>query len=164
MANLGNEIKTFLFKGLEAIGDAAANIGATAKQKLNEMKLENRRDDLRRQIPGAALQHWKDGEPLPEQLSELLSELNNLNEQLSAMKAKSEPQPEEPQEGEAAPATFEEAMETLEDKVEQAAEAVEDWMETKADAAKEAVKDAFTPDEEETYEPIELDETTGDNA
>ena len=154
MANLGNEIRSILLKGLESISDAAASIGNAAKKKLSEMQLENRRDELRRQIPSAALQLWKEGSELPEQLSELLREFSDLDEQLSAMRAK----PEAPAtEEESDPTTFEEAMDDLEDKVEEAAEAVEDFVEAKAESVKDAVKDAFTP-EEETYEPIQLDD------
>ena len=158
MANLGNEVRTFLLKGLESISDAAASIGNAARKKLSEMQLENRRDELRRQIPGAALQLWTDGNELPEQLSELVREFSDLDDQLSAMRAKPKAPAAEEAEAETDPATFEEAMEELENSAEEAAEAVEDWAEAKVEAVKEAVKDTLNPETEETYEPIELDD------
>ena len=158
MAKFGTEVKTFLFRGLEAIGDAAASIGTTAKQKLNEMKLENRRDDLRRQIPSLTLQLWKDGAELPEALTTLLSELNDLNEQLNALHAKPEPTASEEKAEESAPSTFEEAMENLEDKVEDAADSVEDWAEKKVEEVKEAIQETFSPTDEPEYEPISVDD------
>lgn len=159
MASLSNEIKTFFLKGLEAIGDAAASVSASAKQKLDLMRLESRRDELRRELPAAALEMWKEGFELPQKLRELIEELNDLNAQLAAVKAKpakEETANEEP--AQANPASFEEAIDDLEDKVEDAWEAVEDFAEAKAEQLKDSVKEKFSAEKEETFEPITMDE------
>jgi len=160
MASLGNEIRTFLLRGLEAIGDAASGIGTAARQKLDEIRLENRRDELRRELPAAALEMWKEGLDMPQKLRELIEELNDLNAQLSAMRAKPE-KAENPsaEEEDPAPASFEEAIDELEDKVEEALEAVEDYAEEKTEQMKDAFKEKDDSDEE--YEPIRLE--TDDN-
>lgn len=168
MANLNNEIKTFFLKGLEAIGDAASNISASAKQKLDEMRLESRRDELCRELPAVVLETWKDGQDMPEKLRVLIEELNDLNAQLAAMRAKpekpaSETEADEQPADEAAPISFEEALDNLENKVEEAADAVEELVETKVEQVEDAVKEKFTPADDEVCEPIQPDDS-GDNA
>ena len=166
MASMGNEIRTFFLKGLQAIGDAAAGIGTAARQKLDEIRLENRRDELRRELPAAALEMWKDGLDMPQKLRELIEELNDLNAQLAALRAKPETSKKPTQKEEAAepaPVTFEEAIDELEEKVDEAIEAVEDLVEEKAEQVKDGVKDAFTPEQEEEYEPINLDDSEEQN-
>lgn len=135
MANLGNNVKTALLKGLEALGDAASSIGTSAKQKLSEMHLAARRDELRKEIPALVLKLWKDGAQLPDELTVLLSELSDLEDQLAALQVKPEPAAEDQ-----SASTFEEAVEDLGDKVEDAFEAVEDFVESKVDAVEEAVE------------------------
>ena len=148
MANLGNNVKTAFLKGLEALGDAASSIGTSAKQKLSEMHLASRRDDLRKEIPALVLKLWKDGAQLPDELTSLLSELSDLEDQLAALHLKPEPAPD------AQPAaTFEEAAEDLEDKIENAWDAVEEFVESKVDAVEEAVEnklDAWANDQDES--------------
>ena len=138
MANLGTNMKTALLKGLEALGDAASNIGSTAKQKLSEMHLANRRDDLRKTLPDLAMLLWKQGAELPSELASVLSELNDLEEQISALRPKPEPAPAPAAEETAE--TVEEAMDTLEDKAEEAFDAVEEFVENKLEPIKEFVE------------------------
>jgi len=151
MANLGTNMKTALLKGLEAIGDAASSIGTSAKQKLSEMHLANRRDDLRKAIPDLAMLLWKQGAELPHELSSVLSELNDLEEQIAALRPTPEPaaesEDEEPAEEES---TVEEALEELEDKVESAFEAASDFAESKVEAVEDHVEskvEAFKKDD-----------------
>ena len=91
MANLGNNVKTAFLKGLEALGKTASSLSDAAQQKLSEMNLETRRREMMAEIPRLVMQLWKDGVELPPALSELLGELSELEEKLSAMR----PQPEE---------------------------------------------------------------------
>lgn len=91
MANLGNNVKTAFLKGLEALGKTASSLSDAAQQKLSEMNLETRRREMMAEIPRLVMQLWKDGVELPPALSELLGELSELDEKLSAMR----PQPEE---------------------------------------------------------------------
>ena len=138
MASIGNDVKTFFLKGMEALGKAAGSITESAQQKLSEMNLAARRDEIRKALPDVLMQMWKNGLELPHELDSLLQELNDLEEQLVAAKAKPEPAAEA--ETPAEESTFEEAAETLEDKVEQAVDAVSDFVESKFDKVEEAVE------------------------
>ena len=143
MASIGNDVKTFFLKGMEALGKAAGSITESAQQKLSQMNLAARRDEIRKALPDVLMQMWKNGLELPHELDSLLQELNDLEEQLAAAKAKPEPAAEEETPAEETPAeesTFEEAAETLEDKVEQAMDAVSDFVESKFDKVEEAVE------------------------
>lgn len=105
MANLGNNVKTAFLKGLEALGKTASSLSDAAQQKLSEMNLETRRREMMAEIPRLVMQLWKDGVELPPALSELLGELSELEEKLSAMR----PQPEEKAEEEQTEEAEEEA-------------------------------------------------------
>ena len=89
MGNLGYGVKTAFLKGLEALGKTASNLTDAAQHKLSEMNLENRRREVLASIPKCVIQLWKDGVELPEPLADLLNELADVEQQLSAMR----PQP-----------------------------------------------------------------------
>lgn len=95
MATLGNNVKVTVLKGMEALGNAAAGLGTAARQKLSEINVEARRGELRKQIPGVALELWKEGVELPEKLNAIVQELGELEEKLAAMRARPEPAKEE---------------------------------------------------------------------
>ena len=140
MAKIGNNMKTALLKGLEALGDAASSIGTSAKQKLSEMHLANRRDDLRKAIPDLAMLLWKQGAQLPAELASVLSELSDLEEQIAALRPKPEPAPAPEDDEHETADTFEEAMDELEEKAESAFDAVEEFVESKAEAVEDFVE------------------------
>ena len=97
MANLYNELRTTFLKGMESFGKAASSLASGAQEKLQEMNIDALRRQVMADIPDCALDLWKQGVELPEALSEKLSELNDLNEQLSTMRAareKAKPEPE----------------------------------------------------------------------
>lgn len=154
MAILGNNLKTAFLKGMEAIGKGAANLTSSAQQKLSEINLDNRRGEILKEIPQCALKLWKDGVSLPEELNALLAELDKLNEQLAAMRAKPEPAApaQEPQE---APETVEDAVDAVEDSFEEAADAVEEVVEAVVEDVKDAVEGFFKKDEEEPEAPAQ---------
>lgn len=87
MAALGNNVKMAFFKGLEALGKGASNMATNAHQKLNEINLETRRRELLSEIPVRALDLWQQGEPMPQPLGDMLSELSSLDEQLTVLRA-----------------------------------------------------------------------------
>jgi len=140
MAKIGNNMKTALLKGLEALGDAASSIGTSAKQKLSEMHLANRRDDLRKAIPDLAMLLWKQGAQLPAELASVLSELSDLEEQIAALRPKPEAVPVSEEDERETADTFEEAMDELEEKAESAFDAVEEFVESKAEAVEDFVE------------------------
>ena len=79
MAALGNNVKMAFLKGLEALGKGASNMATNAHQKLNEINLETRRRELLSEIPVRALDLWQQGEPMPQPLGDMLSELSALD-------------------------------------------------------------------------------------
>ena len=87
MAALGNNVKMAFLKGLEALGKGASNMATNAHQKLNEINLETRRRELLSEIPVRALDLWQQGEPMPQPLGDMLSELSSLDEQLTVLRA-----------------------------------------------------------------------------
>lgn len=101
MAAWNHNVKTFLLKGLECVGQTASSLASSAHQKLDVLNLETRRGELLHEIPVQALELWQNGVELPEQLSTLLAELNELDQQLTVIRAQryakvEEEQPEAP--------------------------------------------------------------------
>lgn len=96
MANLGSNVKTAFLKGLEALGKTASSLTDAAQQKLSEMNIDNRRREVLAEIPKCVMQLWKDGVEMPEPLTSLLTELNELEEKLAALRPQPEAKPEEP--------------------------------------------------------------------
>ncbi|MBR5547402.1 MAG: hypothetical protein IKU70_10550 [Clostridia bacterium] len=111
MANLGSNVKTAFLKGLEALGKTASSLTDAAQQKLSEMNIDNRRREVLAEIPKCVMQLWKDGVEMPEPLTSLLTELNELDEKLAALRPQPEAKPEEPVQTEE-PAEEEEAEDT----------------------------------------------------
>lgn len=83
-----HNVKALFLKGLERVGQTASSMASNAHQKLDELNIETRRRELLHEIPVQALELWKNGAALPEQLSALLAELNDLDQQLTVMRAK----------------------------------------------------------------------------
>ena len=87
MPNITEKIKTTWFKCVETLGQSAANMAESAKQKLGEINMEARRKEVEAELPAKLMQMWKDGTELPEELNDLLAELNTLEEDLAAARA-----------------------------------------------------------------------------
>ncbi len=90
MANITSKIKTTWLKCMESLGQSASNMAEGAKQKLSELNMENRRRELTTELPAKAMQLWQDGVELPEELCLLLTEMNDLDAQLAAIRAERE--------------------------------------------------------------------------
>ena len=162
MAALGNNVKMAFLKGLEALGKGASNMATNAHQKLNEINLETRRRELLSEIPVRALDLWQQGEPMPQPLGDMLSELSSLDEQLTVLRAQRYARVEA--EGESAPEGEDNAPET------EAAPNGADW-ESELNEAGEAADSPDQAGEDDTrpdlrpVEPDPIDEgETGGNA
>ena len=105
-ALFGENVKTAILKGIEALGKGASTIAEGAQKKLDEMNLETRRREILNEIPKCVNELDQQGVELPEQLMNLLTELAELDEKLESLR----PQP--------APA----AQQTAEPAAEEAAE------------------------------------------
>lgn len=108
MAIFGENLRTAFLKGIEALGKGASSLADGAQKKLDEMNLETRRREILAAIPKCVSELYAQGVELPQQLTDLLGELKELEEKIKAMR----PQPapvEEPAAEEAEEGTAEEA-------------------------------------------------------
>ena len=108
MAIFGEKLRTAFLKGIEALGKGASSLADGAQKKLDEMNLETRRREILAAIPKCVSELYAQGVELPQQLTDLLGELKELEEKIKAMR----PQPapvEEPAAEEAEEGTAEEA-------------------------------------------------------
>lgn len=111
MAIFGENLRTAFLKGIEALGKGASSLADGAQKKLDEMNLETRRREILAAIPKCVSELYAQGVELPQQLTDLLGELKELEEKIKAMRPQpapvEEPAAEEAEEGsaeEAAPA------------------------------------------------------------
>lgn len=82
-----HNVKALFFKGLERVGQTASSLASNAHQKLDELNVETRRRELLQEIPVRAMELWQNNISLPEELNALLAELNDLDQQLTVMRA-----------------------------------------------------------------------------
>lgn len=80
MAETGNGLKQIFLRGVEAVGKKAASLAERAGERLREINAQRQMDEVRRQVVDAAKEAFAMGQPLPEKLTFLLSELNRLTE------------------------------------------------------------------------------------
>ena len=111
MPELKQNLKDLVIKGIDAIGNTASSLASSTKQKVNELALKGRRNDILEAFAEKAYTAWKNGAELPEELAADLQEVKALDEELEQMKdayvgnedpsEPAEPEaPEEPQEEE----------------------------------------------------------------
>lgn len=80
MNESGNGVKQFFLRGVEAVGRKAASLADRAGERLRELSLQQQVREVRQQVVEAAQEAFSQGQPLPEKLTILLSELNRLTE------------------------------------------------------------------------------------
>ena len=85
--NLGSKVKLTCLKAVEVIGTRASTMASNAKQKVAEINVEARRQDILSQFTLLAYDLWQNGTELPEQLDSMLRELAELDERLSVLRA-----------------------------------------------------------------------------
>lgn len=74
-------------KSMNAIGNTAAGIANNTRNKVDEMNLQNRRREVCQDIAARVYALWQKGEELPEELSGMLGELQELDEKLNDLQA-----------------------------------------------------------------------------
>jgi len=72
---------------MKAIGNTAANIANNTRFKVDEVTLQNRRREVLNDLANKTYALWLKGETFPEQMSRMLEELKQLDEQLNDMRA-----------------------------------------------------------------------------
>ena len=85
--DLRGKFKTLWINGMKAIGNTAASIANNTRYKVDEVTIQNRRREIMNDLAHKAYALWLKGERFPEQMEKLLSELNQLDEQLNDMRA-----------------------------------------------------------------------------
>lgn len=87
MANIRDKAKAIWLKGMEAVGNTAANIANNTKMKVDEVTLQNRRREIMNDLAGKTYNLWLKGVHFPEELTKMLNELQQLDDQLNDMRA-----------------------------------------------------------------------------
>ena len=86
MPELGQNLKEFVMKGIDAIGNTASSLASTTRNKVNEMALKGRRSEILACFGEKAYEAWKNGAELPEELVPELKEVMELDAELGRMK------------------------------------------------------------------------------
>lgn len=152
MADISKILTEAWLKVNEGIGSAANSIADATKEKVNEINLNSRRSEVLNQLVPKIVEIYRSGATLPEELTTILKELTDIEDQLAALKP--------------APATKAPVMEVPEEKNEEAPAAPQDDME-QADSDEDVpviqvdTEDAPEPVEEAPEEPEEVDYDAG---
>ena len=120
-AFFGENVKTAILKGIEAIGKGASTLAEGAQKKLDEINLESRRREILNEIPKCVRALYEQGIELPEELMNLLNELGELDEKLQAVRPQPAPA-EEPVPEQEEQVETETVEETVEEPVQEAPE------------------------------------------
>lgn len=90
MAGIGDlrqKAKSLWIRGMKTVGNTAESIASNTRFKVDEMTLQNRRRELLSDLARNAYALWLKGEAFPEQLTGMLTDLRNLDDQLNDMRA-----------------------------------------------------------------------------
>ena len=115
MADISKILTEAWLKVNEGIGSAANSIADATKEKVNEINLNSRRSEVLNQLVPKIVEIYRSGATLPEELTTILKELTDIEDQLAALKP--------------APAAKAPVMEVPEEKNEEAPAAPQDDME-----------------------------------
>lgn len=86
-SNIREKAKSLWLKSMEAVGNTAANIASNTKYKVDEVTLQNRRRVVMNDLAGKTYSLWLKGTHFPDELSKMLNELQQLDDQLNDMRA-----------------------------------------------------------------------------
>lgn len=144
--NFPNRIKIAVLNIMQAFGSAASQMARNAKLRVSEINLESRRHEILTEFSLQAYEMWHSGVKLPKELSDMFTELNDLDNKLSVLRAQKfvKVENEEPSsEGSDAKASCESKEETTSEDTPSAPLDTEDSaeapsIEQEADAKKEA--------------------------
>ena len=85
--NIRDRAKVLWIKGMKAVGNTAANIANNTRYKVDEVTIQNRRREVLNDLAHKTYALWLKGETFPEDMTKMLSELKQLDEQLNDMRA-----------------------------------------------------------------------------
>jgi len=87
MSRFTRRVRIAFLKTMEALGTSAANLAGSAKLKVQELTLENRRREILTDFSLQAFELWQKGAQLPEPLATMLAELCEVESRLSVLRA-----------------------------------------------------------------------------
>jgi hypothetical protein len=90
MSEIGENLKSFLKKGIEVIGNKASDLASNAKQKVGEYNLANEKKDLFSAIGSKIYDNYLNGDTVPEGLEEELTRITEIDQELEAIRAEKE--------------------------------------------------------------------------
>ena len=85
--DIRDRAKSLWMKGMNSIGNTAANIASNTRLKVDEMNLQNRRRELSQDLSGRVYSLWQKGESFPPEIERILQELQDVDEKLNDMRA-----------------------------------------------------------------------------
>lgn len=94
--DIRDRAKTIWMKGVDSIGNTAANIASSTRSKVDEISLQNRRKEVSQDLSGKVYALWQKGEVFPAEIEQILKELRTLDEKLDELRAARAAQGETP--------------------------------------------------------------------
>ena len=87
MSELGQNLKDLVLKGIDKIGSTASGLASSTKQKVNELALKGKKNEILEALGEKVYEAWKNGAELPEELAADLREVMALDAELEKMNA-----------------------------------------------------------------------------
>lgn len=85
MADLNQKLREVWKKGMEAIGSTANGIASSARYKVDEMNLTNRRREIMKNLATVCYELYKRGEAFPEEAEAMLREISQVDQEMEAL-------------------------------------------------------------------------------
>ena len=82
-----SRLKIAFLNIMQAFGSAASQMASNAKLRVNEINLESRRHEILTEFSLQAFAMWHNGVKLPKELSEMFTELSEIDDKLSILRA-----------------------------------------------------------------------------
>ena len=87
MSELGQNLKDLVLKGIDKIGSTASGLASSTKQKVNELALKGKKNEILEALGEKVYEAWKNGAEMPEELAADLREVMALDAELEKMNA-----------------------------------------------------------------------------
>ena len=146
---IGENIKSFVKKGFEAIENTASNIASNTKQKVDAFNLQGKRNEAIEELGKKAYELWESGVAMPDGLQDQLKEILRITEELEAMRPQAEENAPECCAGNAPEECAEEAEACCDEAEAPAPEEEAAEPEVKADPEEIPVPESGAPEENE---------------
>ena len=82
-----SRLKIAFLNIMQAFGSAASQMASNAKLRVNEINLESRRHEILTEFSLQAFAMWHNGVKLPKELSDMFTELSEIDDKLSILRA-----------------------------------------------------------------------------